>query len=168
MVNESRFQTAIQSIRSDPQKFIYGQFAPGGAFQDCPVTRGDLDCIPILMRLLVHERLFLTITVWKSDEFGYSRETYRAYNSWRQPETWEYGSTAPPLYTNVDDEPEFTPPYAMDDACWEWEHQKENIPARNYLSEHAWFFPLGLAEALDGTSRLDYISNMPNMTGERS
>ena len=116
MASESRFQTVIQGIRDDPQKFIYGQFAPGGAFERCPVTRGDLDCIPIIMRLLVHERLFLAITVWESDEFGYSRETYRAYNSWKKPETWEYKSTAPPAYTDVDDEPEFMPAYAQEDA----------------------------------------------------
>lgn len=166
MVNESRFQTVIQGIRDDPQKFIYGQFAPGGVFERCPVTRGDLDCIPILMRLLVHERLFLTITVWKSDEFGYSMESYRACNSWEKPETWERNFTPQPIYAKVDDEPEFTPAYAMDDACWEWEHHKVNIPARNYLPEHAWFFPMGLAEALDGTCRLEYVSNVPSETKE--
>lgn len=166
MVKESRFQTAIQSIRDDPQKFIYGQFAPGGAFENCSVTRGDLDCVPIFMHLLVHERLFLAITVWESDELGYSRHTYRAYNSWRKPETWEYNSTAPPIYRNVDDQPEFMPAYAMEDAEWVWRHYKANIPARNHLPEHAWFFPCGLAEALDGTSWLDYASNVPSETKE--
>lgn len=166
MVNESRFQTVIQSIRNDPQKFIYEQFAPGGVFENCPVTRGDLDCIPIIMRLLVCERIFLTITVWESDEFGYSMEAYRAYNSWEKPETWECNSTSPPIYIDVDDQPEFMPAYAQEDACWEWEHHKENIPARNHLPEHAWFFPCGLVEALDGTSWLDYVSNVPSETKE--
>lgn len=166
MVKESRFQTVIQSIRSDPQKFIYEQFAPGGVFENCPVTRGDLDCIPIIMRLLVHERVFLAITVWKSDEFGYSRETCLAYNSWEKPETWECSPTSPPVYIDVDDQPEFMPAYAMEDAGWAWRHYKTTIPARNHLPEHAWFFPGGLAEALDGTSWLDYASNMPSETKE--
>lgn len=166
MVNESRFQTVIQGIRDDPQKFIYKQFASGGAFENCPVTRGDLDCIPILMRLLVRERLFLTITVWKSDEFGYSMEAYRAYNRWRKAEMWERNFTAPPIYTNVDDQPEFMPAYAMEDAGWAWSHYKTAIPARNHLPEHAWFFPGGLAEALYGTSWLEYVSNVPSETKE--
>lgn len=166
MMNESRFQTVIQDIRDDPQKFIYEQFAPGGAFENCHVTRGDLDCIPIIMRLLAHERIFLTITVWKSDELGYSRETYRAYNSWKKPETWECTSTSPPVYIDVDDQPEFMPAYAMEDAEWAWRYYKTTIPARNRLPEHAWFFPGGLAEALDGTSWLDYASNAPSETKE--
>jgi hypothetical protein len=167
MVNESRFQTVIQDIRNDPQKFIYGQFAPGGVFENCPVTRGDLDCIPIIMRLVVHERIFLTITVWKSDEFGYSMESYLAYNSWEKPETWECTSTSPPIYIDVDDQPEFMPAYAMEDAGWAWRHYKTNTPARNHLPEHAWFFPGGLAEALDGTTWLDYASNAPSETKEK-
>lgn len=165
-MKESRFQTVIQDIRDDPQKFIYGQFAPGGVFENRPVTRGDLDCIPIIMRLLVHERVFLAITVWESDEFGYSRETCLAYNSWEKPETWEYSPTSPPVYTNVDDQPEFMPAYAMEDAEWAWRYYKTTIPARNRLPEHAWFFPGGLAEALDGTSWLDYASNMSSGTKE--
>lgn len=167
MMNESRFQTVIQSIRDDPQKFIYEQFAQGGVFENCPVTRGDLDCIPIIMRLLVHERLFLTITVWKSDEFGYSMEAYRAYISWRKPEIWECNFTPQPIYTDVDDQPEFMPAYAMEDAGWAWRHYKTVIPARNHLPEHAWFFPGGLAEALDGTDWLDYVSNVPSETKEK-
>lgn len=166
MMNESRFQTVIQSIQNDPQKFIYEQFAPGGVFENCPVTRGDLDCIPIIMRLLVHERLFLTITVWESDEFGYSMESYLAHNSWEKPETWECNSTSPPIYIDVDDQPEFMPAYAMEDAEWAWRHYKANIPAPTSLPEHAWFFPGGLAEALDGTSWLDYVSNVPSETRE--
>lgn len=167
MVKESRFQTVIQSVRNDPQKFIYEQFAPGGVFENCPVTRGDLDCIPIIMRLLVHERIFLTITVWESDEFGYSMEAYRAYNSWEKPETWERNFTPQPIYTNVDDQPEFMPAYAMEDAGWAWRHYKTTIPARTSLPEHAWFFPGGLAEALDGTSWLGYVSNVPSETKEK-
>ena len=165
-MKESRFQTVIQDIRNDPQKFIYEQFAQGGVFENCPVTRGDLDCIPIIMRLLVHERIFLAITVWESDEFGYSVETYLAYNSWEKPETWECTSTSPPIYVKVGDQPEFTPPYAMEDAEWAWRHYKANIPALNHLPEHAWFFPGGLAEVLDGTSWLDYASNTPSETKE--
>lgn len=157
---EPRFQTIIQGIRDDPQKFLYAQFAEGGAFQQCPVTRNDLDSLPIIMRLLVDERIFLAVTVWDYIDSNYSRCVYRAHNSWGRPKAWTYVSRTPYACTQVDDQPEFMPAYALDDATWAWKHCRENIPARNYLPEYAWFFPMGLAEALDGTSRLEYISNV--------
>lgn len=137
----------VESILKDPAGFLLNQFKEGGAFADS-------------------ERIFLTITVWESDEFGYSMEAYLAYNRWEKPETWECTSTSPPVYTNVDDQPEFMPAYAMEDAEWAWRHYKANIPAPTSLPEHAWFFPGGLAEALDGTSWLDYASNVPSETKE--
>ena len=160
MVSETLGETAVKEIQANPAKFVYEQFAEGGAFQRSAISRSSLDSLPVILRVRGGERAFLDVTVWECSEEDIAYSVYEAVRSGGKQKQWDHVSTTLSPYTILDPLEEYGPMVAREAATMLWGQCKSAISCPKPLHEAAWFFPWGLEEAVDDNSMILYTSNI--------
>ena len=159
----------INEICENPVNHVRNLFSEGGAFEDTFAARVGIFDVPMIVEVEVSDRVYLTIVFWVCESDSYHQVTYEAC-----AETSSGGETTWELKNCIHYGEEWCEGQRPDvinraagDAMVQWLNMMDYYTNSRYTDEeYAWFFPGGLAKALDGTSWLDYVSNMSSETKE--
>ena len=143
-------QRIIEEIRKDAARFITEQFSDGGVFE-YSIYASELNELPIIIRVTDGEQFSLSVTIWDYVVDSFSKTTHTANGVQNEDGSlsWKLDSSYYDAYTDAQDADRFLPEIIIGKALGDLKEIVARIESRRDAKEYAWFFPLGLKQALN-------------------